>query len=654
MMENLAAYKQSEAARQEMEEESRLIIENSPYCIHQIDKEARIISMNPAGIKMMEASDEREILGMSYVDTVSKKDKDQVKDLLYAALSGKASEFEFLANNKHIFSSLFVPIFNNHGEVVRLLGITHDITERVQVEQNLQRSELRFRSLVEQSPFGICVFDADGTMIEMNNAAQVIGNISDEVKAGLIGQFNICTSKQARKQLSFGEEIDRAFTGEVISTLPYKIHVKKILAEIGINEKNLTDKWIISHFYPIKDANDKLINVVVFFEDVTKRKLREEKHVQQERLAAVGQLAAGIAHDFNNVMAVITLYSGLLQDSSNLSSKELQKLKIINQQAHHAADLTRQILDFSRKSILELRPLDLKLLLNEIMKFVNRTIPERIKIQFTFSEGDYMINGDPTQLQQVITNLTINARDALPHGGTLLFNLSHLRLLADETPPDADMEPGAWVILTVTDNGIGIAPETLPNIFEPFFTTKEVGKGSGLGLAQVYGIMQQHEGCITVESQLGKGTTFTIYLPALMMETAVKSVEPLSTIPQGVGETILLVEDNQSVLEAIRSILESLNYRVITAENGQEALSVYRIQPDQISLILSDVVMPKMNGFEMAKALQQESPPPKLFLMSGFPRDKKIASEIQPFVSGWLSKPLNLRQLAEALREALD
>ncbi|MCP4415015.1 MAG: response regulator, partial [Chloroflexi bacterium] len=291
---------------------------------------------------------------------------------------------------------------------------------------------------------------------------------------------------------------------------------------------------------------------------------------------------------------------------------------------------------------------------NGELYWVSASIPERVQVQFSFSRGDYTVNADPTQLQQVITNLTVNARDALPQGGALYFKLSHLTVHAGETPPDPNMVVGEWVKLTITDSGTGIAPEVLPHIFEPFFSTKEVGQGTGLGLAQVYGIVKQHEGFILVESQIGKGTTFTIYLPSIVTrERSVTTTEVLTEIPLGEGETILLVEDNQILLEATRAVLISLNYRVITAVNGEDALNLYRDQLDKIDLILADVVMPNFDGFELVEALQQHTPPPKMLLMSGFPRDKEQTSEVKQFISGWLQKPVDLYQLAEALRAAL-
>ncbi|NJN98943.1 MAG: response regulator [Anaerolineales bacterium] len=325
----------------------------------------------------------------------------------------------------------------------------------------------------------------------------------------------------------------------------------------------------------------------------------------------------------------------------------------IANQGHRAAQLTRQILDFSRQSVMKLYPLDLKSYLNEILKFLERTIPETVQIRFAYNPLDYTINADPASLQHVITNLAVNARDAMPRGGTLSFDLSRIRLVLDEPPPCPDMPGGEWVKLTVSDTGSGIAPEVLSHIFEPFFTTKEIGKGTGLGLAQVYGIVTQHYGYITVDSRPGQGASFSLYFPALVAQAAVPTKVNENT-PLGQGETILLVEDDQMVRDVTLHMLESLSYRVLTAQDGSEALTLYHNQADEIALVLTDALMPRMDGFALAAALQTAAPELKVILMSGYAGLPEAASELPQNVITQLQKPMNLHQLAQALREALS
>ena len=522
-----------------------------------------------------------------------------------------------------------------------LMTVMQIFTDRVSAEIERKNAEASLRQLnqaMEQSPVSVVITDTDGIIHYVNpKFSDVTGYHAKEVLG------------QNPRLLKSGKHPTEFYVG-----------MWKALTETGVwrgefhnRKKNGDFYWELASIAGVKDRTGKTTHYVAVKEDITERKQRDEEHVRQERLAAVGQLAAGIAHDFNNVMAVITLYSDLLQSSPNLTEREINYLKIIYEQAHHAANLTHQILDFSRRSVREPRPLDLKVLLSEMLKFVERTIPERIQVQFTFARGDYTVNADPTQLQQVITNLTVNARDAMPQSGALYLTLSRLSICADDEFPCAGMSTGEWVKLTITDTGEGIDPDVLPHIFEPFFTTKEVGKGTGLGLAQVYGIVHQHEGCIEVESRLGNGTSFHVYLPALVQETAVSSTNVLTSIPRGNGETILLVEDNQILLDAMQSMLESLNYRVLIAMDGEAGLDTFREHADDIKLILSDVVMPKMGGFEMVQALQEYAPLPKVFLMTGFPRDMEVPEDLNMLISDLLTKPLNIDQIGQLFREAI-
>ena len=354
--------------------------------------------------------------------------------------------------------------------------------------------------------------------------------------------------------------------------------------------------WELASIAGVKDQKGKITHYVAVKEDITRRKQLEKETLRQERLAAVGQLAAGIAHDFNNLLTTIMGYAELLLFEPDMSESARLDLERISKQGRRAAKMTRQILDFSRQTVNEPRPLNLETYLNETLKFIKRTISEKIRIKFNVAQGEHTIFADPTQMQQIITNLAVNARDAMPNGGTLSFHLSTINVPQTEIPACPEIGAGRWVKLIVSDTGSGIPSEVIPRIFEPFFTTKEVGKGTGLGLAQIYGIVKQHSGCIVASSPAGQGATFTLYFPALATEAVTESRET-KAIPHGQGETILLVEDEAAVLQVAKTLLEMLNYRVLTAKNGQDALAIYQDQAEQIVLVLTDVVMPKMDGF---------------------------------------------------------
>lgn len=388
--------------------------------------------------------------------------------------------------------------------------------------------------------------------------------------------------------------------------------------------------------------------------DVTDERTRQEYLQAQQRLATVGQLAAGIAHDFNNIMAVITLYCGTLKH--NPASPNFKTyLDTMIQQAQYASNLIEQILDFSRRSVMERSPLDLLPFVKEAGRLLERILPGNIRVQITQTAPPFVVHADPTRLQQVLMNLAVNARDAMPKGGKLGLDLAHLTLEPDDRPPLPGMAAGQWVMLAVADTGMGIPPELLLHIFEPFFTTKRPGEGTGLGLAQVYGIIKQHEGEIGVESRPGEGTTFTIYLPALEKSLIPSVVDSDAPIPNAAsGETILLVEDNRKVAAAMQETIETLGYRVLLADNGRVALAIYGEQEEKINLVLSDLVMPYMGGVELYHALQARQPGLKMILTTGSPLDDEDKQLLEQGTAAWLQKPFSIQQLGATIRKLLD
>ena len=386
----------------------------------------------------------------------------------------------------------------------------------------------------------------------------------------------------------------------------------------------------------------------------TLEKLQETQQqlVQQERLAAVGQLAAGIAHDFNNILAVIVLYSQMLKRTANLSSVDQNRADTIVEQGERATKLIQQILDFSRKSIIERKPLSLPSFLADTQKLLKRTLPETIQISVSYDETQsHEIQADPTSIQQLLMNLAVNARDAMPNGGQLLFELDKMELVAGEMPPVSDMHLGQWSVIRVKDTGGGMPVNIKKKIFEPFFTTKGPGEGTGLGLAQAYGIVRQHDGFIRCESELGAGTSFYIYFPSFKTSTSEGEMNEMA-VSHGAGQTILVVEDNQSALTVIEEILRMLNYEVIVAKNGLEALTILQEKTD-VSVVLSDVVMPEMGGFALYNEIRQTYPTMKIVLMSGYTKEQE-----EPFWStnqdvAWLRKPFSIESLAEVINQAL-
>jgi len=515
-----------------------------------------------------------------------------------------------------------------------LYSIFRDITGRKQAEEKLRQLSLA----IQQSPVSVVITNTQGAIQYVNpKFVQVTGYTAEEV-AG-----------QNPRILQSGKHSPK-FYKQLWQTIA---NGKEWRGEFQNKRKNGKLFWESTIISPIKNDSGKITHYVAVKEDVTEQKYLEQQIRQQERLAAVGQLAAGIAHDFNNLLTGIIGYAELLQYSPDIPESARPDLNRISQQGARAAQLIRQILDFSRQSSREPHPLDLVVYLKETIKFMERTIPETIRINFNFSEEDCIVHADPAQLQQVLTNLAVNARDAMPQGGTLTLALSTETFSPDASRPSPDLEPGHWVCLKVIDTGTGIAPEILPHIFEPFFTTKKIGEGTGLGLAQVYGIIKQHNGSVVVDSQVGQGTTFAIYLPALPKDKSPGLQRINRELPLGQGEVILVVEDDLVVRTAMQTMLTRLNYQSLIAENGREALNIYRMHQTHIALVLTDMVMPEMDGFALIAAFEAEFPAARIMMMSGYSGTNPKPEELSKNYIGLLNKPLKLHDLAESLQKAL-
>lgn len=391
---------------------------------------------------------------------------------------------------------------------------------------------------------------------------------------------------------------------------------------------------------------------VLMLHDATEEHKRQQYLQAQERLATVGQLAAGIAHDFNNIMAIIILYSQSLERDPDFP-KRRQYLNTISKQARHAASLIGQILDFSRATVMERSRLDLYPFVKEVIKLLERTLPETIAIELDVEAGDYAVKADPTRLQQVLMNLAVNARDAMPNGGRLHLALSRRIIAEGERIPLPGMMPGEWIALKISDTGGGIPASNLSHIFEPFFTTKERGKGTGLGLAQVYGIVKQHGGEIGVQSQVGEGTTFSIFLPALSTGTGRQRDEKGGASVAGAGELVLLVEDDAGTRQAMADILEMLNYRVRMAGDGVEGLALFEQHADDIALVISDMVMPEMGGMRLYQRLREIRPEVRVIFMTGYPMEEQDRELLEDGKVTWIQKPFTPEQIGLAIRDGL-
>jgi nitrogen-specific signal transduction histidine kinase/ActR/RegA family two-component response regulator len=409
------------------------------------------------------------------------------------------------------------------------------------------------------------------------------------------------------------------------------------------------------------DSLGEPIGILGISTDITERKEMERQLVQQERLAAVGQLAAGIAHDFRNLLSTIILYTEMDLRRDDLPPNLVRHLRVISQESHTASDLIQQILDFTSNAMLNRRLLDLETHTEQVLTTLRHTIPENIRISLETGRGDTTVLADPARIQQALTNLVLNARDAMPDGGDLRFALSRLDGGFEAPSPVLEGQPGSWIRLSVSDTGTGMSEEVQAHLFEPFFTTKEMGKGTGLGLAQVFGIVRQHEGYIDVETEPGDGTTFHIYLPAQDAQVGGERGDPPAPVPHGRGETVLLVEDEARVREAVKQVLESVGYHVITAKHGSEALARCqaprwsRSSTRPVDVVITDLVMPKMGGKALLAELRRSAPELPVLAITGYAveGDNKQALLDAGFADV-IAKPLDVAGLVRRIRQILD
>ena len=503
--------------------------------------------------------------------------------------------------------------------------------ERQRAQADVVRLEAFHRGIVENVAEGITLFDTTGHLTFANSGAEALlgfgpGELLGRHWKDLVQVDEHAAAEQRRDRRGRGvvDRFDATLIRKDSQTVQARISATTLF-EDGKPSGSLS-----------------------VFNDVTTERKYQRRAELQERLAAVGQLAAGIAHDFNNIVGAIILFGELLLAEKGFSESARDRIRLIVEQGHRAAELTQQILDFGRKSIVERRPTDLLRFLREFERLVGRTLPEPISVRIEAGAAEYIVNADPGRLQQALLNLTLNARDAIPESGVISFQLSQVEVQAD-APPYRDMPAGSWILLSVSDTGTGIPLEVLPHIFEPFYTTKPIGEGTGLGLSQVYGIVKQHDGYIDVQSAPGQGTTFLIYFPVIAAPPSAGTPEGPAADFQGNGETILVVEDDEAARNALGETLLRMNYNILLAEDGARALELFAAS-DRIALVISDVVMPRIGGMELFRELRKLNPEVRALLVTGYPLGRDTRELLEAGKAGWIQKPFDSRTLGTRIR----
>lgn len=506
-------------------------------------------------------------------------------------------------------------------------------------------SEERYSSLIHSAHVGIVSADTTGKIDIMNQAAGKMFGYSSEEKSSILFQelFGQETRDDIKAQLAqcftFGEctVLNRSFETE------------------GRRKDGMVFPLEVSLSVSGKGKDHILTGL---FRDITEQKQTRERQdklqeqlYQVQKMDSVGKLAGGIAHDFNNMLSAIIGYSEIVLLSLPHDRKLREDVKAIKDAGQKAAALTKQLLAFSRKQVLDVRPLDLNSVVEGMVKMLSRVIGEDVKLELHLESEINRVLADQSQIEQVLLNLAVNARDAMPKGGNLIIETAIVEIDKEFVDQHAEAKSGRHVLLAISDTGTGIPDEFRQSIFEPFFTTKEVGKGTGLGLATVYGIVKQHGGQIYVYSELEKGTTFKIFLPVSESEIMGEEKEEGEPIPASQGETVLIAEDDETIRRMIKSIMEAEGYKILEAADGEEAIAISKKYDGEIKLLLSDVIMPKINGRELALTLQKNRPTMEVIFMSGYTDDVISHHGVLDEGVHFIQKPITPSVLAKKLKE---
>jgi two-component system cell cycle sensor histidine kinase/response regulator CckA len=492
------------------------------------------------------------------------------------------------------------------------------------LEQRIKERE-KLAAFAQLNPNPAMEFTADGAMIYFNDAAQKL----------------VLSIEKNHPREVLPEKADEIIR-DCLATGKGRLRL----------ETKISGRTFSWSFHPMSASRV----VHGYAEDITQRLSLEEQLRQSQKMESIGQLASGVAHDFNNMLTIITGHTSSLLSKPSLPSEIIDPIQSVYFAAERAARLTRQLLMFSRKNIMQPKPLDLRELVGNMGRMVEPLIGENITLDYSPPDKLPLVQGDSGMIEQVVMNLAVNARDAMPRGGTLTISLAAMSIDAVFTETHPQARVGRFVRLRVSDTGCGMDATTLGHIFEPFFTTKEVGKGTGLGLATVYGIVKQHDGWIEVSSEPGKGATFDVLLPAIAKKIAPAKKQSSTGDPVAGGtETILVVEDEEVLRHMARDILADCGYKIIEASSGKEAFDVWNMHMDEIHLVLTDMMMPEgVSGVELAERLLGDRADLKIIFTSGYTSNEISAELMTRSQARFLQKPYTYKDLAKVVRDCLD
>jgi len=631
--------RRGEELLRESEERHRTLVEHLPQRIFLKDRNSIYVSCNANYAADLGIAPEQ-IVGKDdfdfYPAELANKYRLDDQACMAAGTVKDLEDLYELAGQERWAHTIKVPYRDGQGRVIGVLGIFEDITERRQAEQTLRESQERYRKLFDESKDGVYITTLEGQLIEANQAyCEIVGYASDEI----VGQD---------VRITYANASDRDhFVGSITKTGFLKDY------PLTLNRKDGKEIHCLLTSSVRRAESGAIIGYQGILRDVTEQRSLQNQLLQAQKMEAIGTLAGGVAHDFNNVLQVALGYSELILGDEELPQRYQADLGKIRESAKRGADLVQRLLTFSRKVEVKTQPVSLNRRVREMKKMIERTIPKMILIQLVLAEDLATINADPTQIDQVLMNLSVNARDAMPEEGKLIIETANIFLDEEYARTHFDAKPGRHVLLMVTDTGSGMDKDTVEHIFEPFYTTKGVGEGTGLGLAMVHGIVQQHGGHIRCYSEPGQGTTFKIYFPALVADEAQEGKDARE-MPRGGSETILLVDDEEIIRDLGSRILAKAGYRVLSASNGKDALKLYQQRRDEISLVIMDLIMPEMGGKQCLEGLLSLDPKVKALIASGFAIDGPTRETIEAGAKGFVGKPFNMKQLLGTVRKVLD
>jgi PAS domain S-box-containing protein len=646
----VAERRNTELALRESEERFRQMAENLDCVFWMSNAELKeFFYVSPAcervwGRSAASLHSERE----SFITTIHPDDRERVSAQLrqkqFIHKAGFELEYRVLGQGRvRWVRDRAFPVLDQGGNLTRLVGIAEDVTERKEAETAARISQERFRSVWERSADGMRLTDAEGRIVAVNEAYCRLVKLPRDKLEGRV--FSVVYDGHGP---SDGIEVyrQRFENGDI---------VPRLSARVTLWNCHEVEMEISNSFLELGEHGRILLSI---FRDVGDRRVLEEQLRQSQKMEAVGRLAGGVAHDFNNLLVVMRTHAELLLMDGRRKLEEVKdNLQQITNAADRAANLTRQLLAFSRKQVMQSRPLALNDVIANLTKMLNRIIGEDIHLECRYGGGLPLVQADAGMLEQIVVNLVVNGRDAMPQGGKLQIATEKVFLDDSRQRANPEARPGEFVCLTVGDTGTGIAPEHLGRIFEPFFTTKELGKGTGLGLATVYGIAKQHQGWIEVTSKVGQGTTFKVFFPALPSASVAPPRKDTEMRVRGGKERILLVEDDFCVRLAIKESLERHGYKIQEASCAREALDAWRNCKGEIDLLLTDIVMPEgVTGRELAEEIRTNKPGIGVIFMSGYSAD--IAGKDTGFFrrnkTMFLQKPFPAPTLLDAVRRCVE